>query len=98
MRTCAAWLALAALLLVSFPASAAASTAECDGGAAVGAECCDLDCALCACCSHVPKSGLTALPGGLTPVPADALTPSGRTSTLAAWPLDILHVPKPVSA
>jgi hypothetical protein len=98
MRRCAAWLALATLLLVTFPAPLAAVGETCGRGAVVEAGCCDLDCALCACCSHLPTSDLASPAVHRAALPVEGLAPPAGAAPRAAWPLGILHVPKPVSA
>ena len=97
MKRCGSWLALAALLALSVPAPFAAALEPCGAGPAVAAACCELDCSLCACCSHLPKSALAPRGAERGDRPAHALAGTPAASPPAPLPFDILHVPKRAS-
>lgn len=84
---------LVAALAAAFVAPAGSVAAGCEEEAAE--ECCDLDCALCLCCSSVPRTTLRAAGGQPAIGPAGSVGAEEAAAAPDPLPRDILHVPKP---
>lgn len=63
-----------------------------------GGDCCDLDCALCVCCSHTPQKVLSELGGGADREIAGWLGPEESARPRGPLPREILHVPRSAPA
>jgi hypothetical protein len=59
-----------------------------------GVDCCDLDCALCVCCSHTPQTVLRELDPGSGNAMDGRLLSEGSEKPRAPLPRDVLHVPR----
>lgn len=92
MRARTAWLVLIALAAASFFAPLLSASSFCTESG--DSDCCELECAVCACCSHLPR---TIVPDS-TRVPL--VSPSdevhGETASACPEPLPrkIFHVPR----
>ncbi len=60
-----------------------------------GIESCDVDCALCLCCSHAPQAAHTAVVSGSTGSGTDDVGTWDGARPPTPPPQDILHVPRP---
>jgi hypothetical protein len=95
MRENAAWLALIALTMASLCTpmlSADSWCLDCDE-----AECCELVCALCTCCSHLPRTAISGTSGTALVPPAHAAPEAVVQAHPEPSPRKIFHVPKPLA-
>lgn len=79
-----------ALGLVVSPAFAVAAACPDDDDDA----CCGLDCALCLCCSSVPRTTLPFAGGGPATIPTGSVGADATMAPPGPLPRDVLHVPK----
>lgn len=96
MRANAAWLAFFALVLASLGAPMLSADLWC---AEAGEEqCCDVDCSLectlCACCSHLPRTTLLGAAGTVLDPPADGLRAESLETLPEPPPKKVFHVPR----
>lgn len=72
------------------PLLASSIACEEDGGS----DCCGMDCALCLCCSHSPRTALSEVDRGSGRGPVGKLGPEECPVPREPLPQDVLHVPK----
>jgi len=92
LRANAAWVALVALTIASLGAPVLSAGLWCAESG--GDECCDLDCALCACCSHLPRTTLLGAAWTLLDPPADDLQGESLEALPEPLPKKVFHVPR----
>jgi len=91
-RSRAALFALLAFALVGVGGPLLAAGTVCSGEG--GADDCELGCALCLCCSHVPRPALTDVGSIAAEGGSDGLGPWCGPAAPMPLPRDILHVPR----
>ncbi|MDY7091542.1 MAG: hypothetical protein SX243_01075 [Acidobacteriota bacterium] len=96
MRANAAWVVLFALTLASLGAPMLSAGLWCAESG--DDECCEvdcsLDCTLCACCSHLPRTTLIGAAWALLDPPADGLRGERLEALPEPPPKKVFHVPK----